>query len=267
MITSTHNARVQWVRQLQGHAQQRHQENAFIVEGVRLVEEAHASVWQVLWVASSDQLSPRGQALVEEFRAQGIPQDQVSPQVMTTMSDTQTPQGILAALALKSLPLPKQLSFAIIADGIRDPGNLGTMLRSAAAAGVEAVLLPPNSVDAFAPKVVRSAMGAHFRLPIINTTWPEIKQFVHQFQLQVYLAAAHGGVSHTAADFSASLALIIGGEAEGAGSQAESLAASQVHIRMPGAVESLNAAAAAAILMFEVVRQRDSHQPLANSNQ
>jgi TrmH family RNA methyltransferase len=176
--------------------------------------------------------------------------------VLRAASDTQAPQGILAVLAQRSLPLPEPLDFAFIPDGVRDPGNLGSMLRTAAAAGAGAVLLPAGTVDGFAPKVVRSGMGAHFRLPVHACPWDEIRRLVQDSGLSVYLAAAGDGLPYTQADFRGPLALVIGGEAEGAGSEAQALAHQRVSIPMPGGVESLNAAAAAAILLFEVVRQR-----------
>ena len=120
-------------------------------------------------------------------------------------------------LEFKQLPLTNSLDFVLIPDQIRDPGNLGTLLRSAAATGVQAVLLPPETTDAFAPKVVRSGMGAHFRLPIHSMTWEEIKEKTNG--LQIYLADMDGQ-SCWETDLRKSLALIVGGEAEGASEEA-----------------------------------------------
>ena len=126
--------------------------------------------------------------------------------------------------------------------------------------GVQAVWLTPGTVDPFSPKVVRSAMGAHFRLPIHSLTWEAIRQGLAPQPgspaLRVYLSDSGGGLPYTQADFRSPLALVIGGEAEGASLQAQELASERVHIPMPGAAESLNAAVAAAIFMFEVTRQR-----------
>jgi TrmH family RNA methyltransferase len=182
----------------------------------------------------------------------------VAPHVMQTASDTQTPQGILAVLPIQRLPIPERANFVSILDGVRDPGNLGTILRTALAAGMDAVLLPPGTVDPFSPKVVRAGMGAHFKLPIHTLEWDEIRQIAKSLHLILYLADSSGGQPHHKSDFVSPLALIIGGEAEGAGVEAQGLAASRVHIPMPGEAESLNAAVAAAVLMFEVVRQRQS---------
>jgi TrmH family RNA methyltransferase len=159
-----------------------------------------------------------------------------------------------AVLNLAPLPIPPSPDFVLIADQIRDPGNLGTLLRTAAAAGVQAVLLAPETTDAFAPKVVRAGMGAHFRLPILSLAWDEIRS--HVAGLQIYLADVQGTISCWEAGFEAPLALIIGGEAEGASAAARTLATQSVFIPMVGSTESLNAGIAGSILLFEVVRQR-----------
>jgi TrmH family RNA methyltransferase len=261
MITSARNPKIQHVRALQGRGRARRAAQSCVVEGVRLVEEAFDAGWEAELVLHSGDLSQRGQALLQGFQERGATIEAVSPNVMQAASDTQTPQGILAVIRTRSLALPERLNFAFISDGVRDPGNLGSMLRTAVAAGVEAVLLPPGSVDPFSPKVLRAGMGAHFRLPIQSLDWGQIAELVQRYQLHVYLAAARQGQPHTQADFRRPVALLIGGEAEGAGSSGRKLADECVHIAMPGRVESLNAAAAAAILLFEVVRQRQ--EPVA----
>lgn len=256
MITSTRNPKIQHVRALQGRGRTRQAAQSFVVEGLRLVEEAVGAGWDAELVLHSGELNRRGQALLQAFQERGTAIEAVSPHVMEAASDTQTPQGILAVMRTRSLPLPVKLNYAFIPDGVRDPGNLGSMLRSAAAAGVEAVLLPPGSVDPFSPKVLRAGMGAHFRLPVLSLGWEQITKLVRRHQLHVYLAAARQGMPHTQADFRRPLALLIGGEAEGASTEGQQLADDWVQITMPGGAESLNAAVAAAILLFEVVRRR-----------
>jgi TrmH family RNA methyltransferase len=182
---------------------------------------------------------------------------------------------------------PNYLDFVLIPDQIRDPGNLGTLLRSAAATGVQAVFLPPDTTDAFAPKVVRAGMGAHFRLPIREMTWEEIgqscksanqqigkpaneqmsklaseqidksasEQMSKAGNLQVYVADMKGQ-SCWEVDLRKPFALIIGSEAEGASDEARKLATQKISIPMVGNVESLNAGVAGSVLMFEAVRQR-----------
>lgn len=256
MITSSKNPKIQYVRSLLGRAKDRREAQAFVVEGVRLAEEALSAGWEADLLLFTAGLSERGRAVVEGFAARGAPVEEVAPEVMRSAGDTQSPQGILAVLPVRSLPAPESLDFAFIPDGVRDPGNLGTMLRTAAAAGVGAVFLPPGTVDPYAPKVVRAGMGAHFRLPILVETWEEIGAWLAHTSLTPYLAAAGQGQAYTLADFRAPTALVIGGEAQGAGAEAEHLARWRLHIPMPGRAESLNAAVAAGIILFEVVRQR-----------
>lgn len=254
MITSVQNPKIQMVRKLQSQARQRREEGVFVVEGVRLVEEALGAGWQARLVLHSGALSERGAQVVQGFLTQGTPVEEVTEGVMEAASDTQAPQGLLAVLEARMLPFPEKLDFVLVVDGVRDPGNLGTVLRTAAAAGVQAVLLPPGNADAWSPKVLRAAMGAHFRLPLRSPDWGALNDLL--YGMPVYLADAGGGTPYTRADLRQPLALMVGGEAAGAGQQGQALATQRLHIPMPGQMESLNAAAAAAVLMFEVVRQR-----------
>jgi TrmH family RNA methyltransferase len=194
---------------------------------------------------------------VERLTLNGVDVEEVSTSLMKSLSETETPQGILAVLELAQLPLANSPDFVLIPDQIRDPGNLGTLLRTAAASGVQAVLLPPETTDAFAPKVVRAGMGAHFRLPIHSLNWEEVAQVVKLAGLQVFLADMEGQ-SCWKADLRQPVALVIGGEADGASESARKLAHQKISIPMSGNVESLNAGVAGSVLMFEVVRQRNS---------
>jgi RNA methyltransferase, TrmH family len=254
MLTSTKNHRIQRIRKLQNSAQTRRKEALFVVEGVRLVEEVVNANWKPQFVLYTEDINDRGHQTVAHFQKQGVEVIAAAPHVMRSASDTQSPQGILAVVPIPEWQFPADPTFLVIPDGIRDPGNLGTLLRTALAAGVEALILPPEGTDAFSPKVVRAGMGAHFRLPIFSMDWESIQS--NLASLSIFLADSQTGVHYYQAEFLSPLALIIGGEAVGAGSQAASLAASRIHIAMPGKTESLNAAIAGAILMFEVVRQR-----------
>jgi TrmH family RNA methyltransferase len=258
LITSSQNPKIKWLRQLQGSSRERREAGLFVAEGIRLLEEALAAGWQAQAVFCLEELEPRARAVVDEFVRRGAVLELVAPHALATASDTETPQGVMAVLHLPQPQPPAQLDFTFIPDQVRDPGNLGTMLRTAAAAGVGAVLLPPGGVDPYSPKVLRSGMGAHFRLPLLALDWPQIEALVARHGLQVYLAEAGEGEAYTGVDFRQPLALVIGGEAEGAGPQAYRLATQRVYIPMPGGSESLNAAVAAGVLLFEVVRQRSA---------
>jgi len=252
MITSPQNPKLKLVRALQSRAKARRKENAFIVEGVRLFEEAVKANWPIRFVLYDRSLSDRGQDILNSLNAIDI--EEVDSALLNDISDTETSQGILAVLDDSPLPLPDSPTFLLIADQIRDPGNLGTLIRTAAAAGVDVVILPSGTTDAFAPKVLRAGMGAHFRLPIVMMTWDEINDRVQG--LAVYVAEMQGDVAYTAANLTQACAVIIGGEAEGASPPARQLADAAIYVPMKDATESLNAAVAGAILLFEVARQR-----------
>lgn len=253
MITSSQNSKIKLVRSLFGRAKERREANAFVAEGVRLIEEAVISNWGFRFALYDETLSERGLRLVKKLEDEKVEVEKVENRLLQSLSETETSQGILAVVDDSHLPIPDSLNFILILDQIRDPGNLGTLLRTAAATGVQAVLISPETTDAFAPKVVRSGMGAHFRLPIHSMSWEEIREQVRD--LQVYLADMDGG-SCWETDLRRALVLIIGGEAEGASQEARKLAVQKISIPMSGNVESLNASVAGSVLMFEVVRQR-----------
>lgn len=260
MITSRHNPRVQWVKALQKQPARRQEEGVLVIEGVRLAEEAIQTGSDIRLAWFTNDLDSHARALLEQLRQRDAPLEEVSPAVLEAVSETETPQGILLVVKRPQLPIPSPLRLVILPDQIRDPGNLGTMLRTAAAAGVELVLLPPGSVDVTSPKVVRSAMGAHFSVPIRQLNWQEIETMAREHALQVFLADVNQGIPYTQVDLRAPLMLIIGSEASGASSFARALATQSVFIPMPGKAESLNAAVAAGVLLFEIIRQRGISQ-------
>lgn len=257
IITSSGNQKIKQVRALLGRNRSRKSEAAFVAEGVRLIEEAINVHWPMDYILFDETLSDRGRTIIEEIPKTNLCEViEISPNLMAEISDTESPQGILAVMKLHPLPLPEHRTFLILADQIRDPGNMGTLLRTAEAAGADGVLLTPGTVDAFSPKVVRSGMGAHFHLPIHAMAWEEINQSVKG--LPVFLAAADAATPLWEADFTGPCILLVGGEAFGATPMGEALATQRVSIPMAGRAESLNAAVAAGILIAEVIRQRYS---------
>ncbi len=255
IITSGNNSKVKLVRSLKGRRRNRQSEGVFIAEGVRLIEEAASVHWPMEFVLFDETLSERGAALIAAL--QSDPDVQVlniTSRLMAEISDTDTPQGILAVVKQQVLALPQSPTFILIADQIRDPGNMGTVLRTAEAAGADGVLLSPGTVDAFSPKVVRAGMGAHFHLPIRHLPWEEIRTYLKG--LPVFLAESEGGTPLWEVDLKQPCALLIGGEAFGASPLGEEIATQRLTIPMQGRAESLNAAVAAGIMMAEVLRQR-----------
>lgn len=253
IIASPHNAKIQLVRQLLSQVSHRRKENAFVAEGVRLVEEGIHEKIPARFILFSESLSERGISLIDNL-PDSYEVYQVEEKLLQDLSDTETAQGILAVFEIMPLTLPAQPDFLIITDGLRDPGNLGTILRSAEAAGVQGVILAPGTTDAYSPKVVRAGMGAHFRLPILSQAWAEISQTCAN--LIVFSADMQGKIPYWQADFTNRLAILVGSEASGLSPEGIALTQRSVQIPMPGKSESLNAGLASVILMFEVVRQR-----------
>jgi TrmH family RNA methyltransferase len=256
VITSLANPKVKLVASLQSNRRARYREGRFVVEGTRLVQDALLAGFApdlVLYTPDWAE-SNRDTALFQSIEQVAGGSFAVSDEVFEHCSDTETPQGVLALLPFPDLAPPPEPTFLVVIDRLRIPGNLGTILRTAAAAGVEAVLLPPGNIDPYNPKVVRGGMGAHFRLPILRPGWDEVH--ARLAPLDSWLASVEGGSPYDQIDWTRPVAIIMGGEARGAGQRAEALATGRVHIPMPGGMESLNAAVAAGVLLFEVVRQR-----------
>jgi len=259
MITSLTNPQVKGVKRL--HRQkERQQTRRFIVEGVRLVEEALRAghVPALMFYTPHLEDSVRGRGLLDLVRETSVRPTLVSEKVMRALSTTRSPQSVLAVVPWPMLPWTEHPTLLLILDRLRDPGNLGSALRTAEATGIDGVLLSPGTVDAYNPKAVRGGMGAHFRLSLRAASWLEIEQATEG--LQVWLAEAQGKVPYYKVDWQLRSAIIVGGEAEGASIEAQRLASRRVCIPMPGQAESLNVAVATAVILFEAVRQRSFAQ-------
>lgn len=255
MITSVKNPRIKEVRNLQARPKARRDAGVFVVEGIRLAEEALATGWTTQLCLYTPDLAQRGLDLVEALSAANVPVEVVSEHVMKSVSDTQSPQGILLVVENQVLSTPPQMELLLVLDQVQDPGNAGTLIRTAAAAGFDAVLLTEGSVDAFSPKVLRAGMGAHFRLPVLSTSEAQVVDLCRVHGLTLWAASVDAGLSYTQADLRSPLAFVIGSEAHGV-SQPLYEFSSRLHIPMPGGGESLNAAVAGAVLIFEALRQR-----------
>jgi len=260
-ISSIHNPKLQFTRALLKDRSARAEHGLFVVEGIRLAEEVFAAGLNPHLVLYSSQLSARGGELLAGFQSRGCETQEVYLDILNRLSDTETSQGILLVVPLHSIPLPASADLVVIIDQVRDPGNMGTILRSAAATGVQMVFLTPGSVDPHMPKVVRAGMGAHFRLCIQPAEWPHIRQYCIENQpkpLKILLAESDRGENMWQTDLTIPLALVVGGEADGASSSARDFIDGSIHIPMPGQFESLNAGVAASILLYEIIRQRNA---------
>lgn len=194
------------------------------------------------------------------FEERGLPVEVVSDRVFAEMSDTVTPQGVITVVKRRTVK-PEALilhgkCFALL-ENIQDPGNLGTMIRTAEAAGVDAVIISADAVDPYNPKVIRSTMGAIYRVPVIISE--DLCQMVKQLQTAgvcCYAAYLTGVVPYDEPDYSGPCAFLIGNEANGLTEELAEAADAAVQIPMCGQVESLNAAVAMSILCYEAFRQR-----------
>lgn len=249
MITSIQNEKVKLAKALQTTSKSRRKEGKFALEGVRLVRDAVQAGHQPDFIFTSPDVDAD---LLGWLRVRGIQPLEVSDDVMHHMSDTQQPQGVLGVFPMPHPTLPEHPNRLLILDSIRDPGNLGTILRTAGAAGVDAVLLSPTCADPYNPKVLRGGMGAHFRVPVMAMSWEQIAET--SYNMHIYIADSSGSQPYDQADWSGRWALIIGSEAHGAGDHARQLAQAHITIPMAADTESLNAAVAAGVILFEARR-------------
>lgn len=257
-ITSIHNPKIQHLRALMQKRSLREQEHLFVVEGVRLAEEALLHGPQPVEVYYASSISDRAKDLMSRFVENGAQVTEVADDLMQRLSETESSQGVVLVMPITARPLSIDLNFVLILDQIKDPGNAGTMLRTAAASGVQLVIATPGTADLYSPKVVRAGMGAHFRLALLDQSWDQISVLCREREKSVKLltASADAGQAFWQVDLRQPIALIIGSEAEGVSADARRHADGAIRIPMPGNFESLNAAVAAGILLFEVVHQR-----------
>src|SRR5262249_23529069 len=272
MITSPSNQHIALLRSLHT-SKGRADAGLFLIEGPHVLEAAlDARVAPRLLVYDPEALArtPAGRQLlgrIEDTRVRGTQVLEASSAAIARACDTQTPQGVAAAVATEDIPTERvrarrrgRLRPLLLAlDALSDPGNLGTLLRSALAADVDEVLLAPGCADPFAPKVVRAASGAHFHLPVrAHQTWQQIAATfggAPEVQ-QVLLTEANARTPYDAVDLTRRTAVLIGNEAHGVSREGARLATERVSIPMWNKVESLNAAIAASVLLFEAARQR-----------
>lgn len=273
LITSPSNPRISKLQTLHT-ARGRKKNGLFLLEGPHLLETLlNASLWphEVYYQPELLQRTAEGAALLERLLhtpALREPQlIEVSERVIEALGETQTSQGVVSILPLETLNVevlqqrrqPGTRPCLLILDDLADPGNMGTILRTALAADVERILLTPHCVDYYSPKVVRSAAGAHVALPVeTNVDWETISERITSHcgdKPRVLLAEAGSSQMYYEQDLTQPFALIIGNEAHGPSAEAHALATLPISIPLANAVESLNAAMATGIILYEAVRQ------------
>ncbi len=237
----------------------REKHRLFVAEGVRAVEELLRSPLTIRGVLVAPQLgdAPRGAALASALAAQGVETQSVDAHEFSSAAETESPQGVIAIAEVPDRSVAslngEWKGVILVLDAVQDPGNVGTILRTAAALGVVATISMPGTVDLWNAKVVRSGMGAHFRHLAFSSTWSELDTFRTRTGTKV-LAADVGGVPVSSIQQATRVALVVGNEGAGLSSEARSRADTTVALTISPAVESLNVAVATGILLYSLTK-------------
>lgn len=260
-ITSINNPVIKEIKSLK-LKKNREEQGLFFIEGLRFVSEALMESWQIKYILMSDSFvsNENYRQMISSVNDKNINLFAVTDKLFGELSETSSPQGILAVMASKKFEvsdLIKNNSFIVILDSVQDPGNLGTIIRTADAAGASGIIMSKGCVDLFNPKVLRSTMGSVFHLPIaVECDLPQSIQMLKEHGIKTYAAHLSGKISYFECNFKDSCAFIVGNEANGISDAVAGTADVFIKIPMPGKAESLNASVAAGILMYEAVRQR-----------
>ncbi len=261
MITSTDNKQIKNVIQLLAKSKARKEQDAFVIEGIKLFEEAPEDL--ILQVFVSESCTYRSQKLDK------VPHEMVKDEVFRKMTDTLTPQGVLCVVRKRRWQLSDILTAGrdknpvyLVVENLQDPGNLGTIMRTAEGAGVSGIIMNEGTVDIYNPKTVRSTMGSIFRVPFVYEN--DLEEAVSKLkEAGVTCFAAHlkGENSCFDTDFKGPSAFFVGNEGNGLSDEITSCADVLIRIPMEGKLESLNAAVSAAVLVYEAKRQRLTRSP------
>ena len=262
MITSATNSRVKRIVALGQKAKFRREEDCFLVEGSKMFLEAPKSWVKEVYISESFLAKC---SFREEL--QSYCYEVVSDDVFQKMSDTKTPQGILSVLQCPHYEMEQLLAkanpFLIILENLQDPGNLGTILRTGEGAGIDGVIMTKETADLFNPKVIRATMGSIYRMPYVYVD--DILECIKELKkrdIAVYAAHLDDSVCYDGPDYKKGTAFLIGNEGNGLKKETADSATQYIKIPMHGKVESLNAAIATSILMYEAAKQRDNENKL-----
>ncbi len=260
MISSTGNSLVKQAAALGKRARSRRESGLFLVEGPKMFEELPKDRVEQVFVTERFLEDPDHQRMVEQVDGKKVVL--VTGEVLKSISNTQTPQGVAAVArqyrySLEDIRDGGAKPLVMFLETIQDPGNLGTILRAGEAAGVTGVIMDRESADIYNPKVIRSTMGSVYRVPFLYVD--ELGGTVREFKgdgLRLYAAHLDGKHAYDREDYRGACGFLVGNEAKGLRRETADLADAWVRIPMKGNVESLNAAVASALLMFEAARQR-----------
>ncbi|WP_216696929.1 TrmH family RNA methyltransferase [Anaerostipes faecalis] len=252
MITTNQNKQIKQILKLKKNARERKKEKMFIVEGIRMFREIPEDQFVKAYV-TEDFFGEHNELFQQKDT------EIVSDSVMKEISDTMTPQGVLALVKMKEYSLDEFLGkhpLLLVLENIQDPGNLGTILRTGEGAGITGLIMSKDTVDIYNPKVIRSTMGSIFRVPFCYVEeMADAVDFLKKNDITTY--AAHlDGATYTKENFKGASAFFIGNEGNGLTRQLTEKADKMIKIPMMGKVESLNAAMASGLLVYEARRQR-----------
>lgn len=258
MITSSGNQQMKYVIQLNKKAKTRYEQRVFVVEGMKMCMEAPIEDVRAMYVSESFLKVPEHIQKLEKYSY-----EVVADNVFKAISDTQTPQGILALVRMPEYTMEDlmgaegQNPHLLILESIQDPGNLGTMLRTGEGAGITGIIMNKTTVDIFHPKTIRATMGSLYRVPFyVTEDLKETLTGLKERGLSLYAAHLKGTKSYDLPDYTKPCGFLIGNEGNGLTDETAERADEYIRIPMEGEVESLNAAIAATLLMYEVNRQR-----------
>ena len=256
MITSTANQQVKQLLQLNKKAKLRDAKDVFVAEGPKMFREAPKERIEKVYLSESF-----FEKQIQKKLLEGISYEVVQDHIFKVMCDTQTPQGILCLVkqfhyTLEELLKTKNPLFLLL-ENLQDPGNVGTILRTAEGAGITGVILNKGSADIYNPKTIRSTMGSIYRVPFLYTE--DLRKVLEVFKKQgirSYAAHLEGSREYDRENYQSGTAFLIGNESKGLSKELTAYADTYIRIPMEGKLESLNAAAAASILLYEAYRQR-----------
>ena len=256
LIRSARNPAVSYVRSLQRSSVRRRDGHTY-VEGPKLVAEALRAGVVVSVLCAADP-TPTAAVVVADAAAQGVSVRRCTADVFKAVADTDTPQGVLALITTPDPPSLPGPALLLVLDGVQDPGNVGAMVRSAAAAGATGVICAPGTADAYSPKAMRAGAGGQFCVPIRKQAEPtDLQSFAAGVDL--YEASADADRVYHDVDWTGACGLIVGGESAGVSPAWRAASRAAVGVPLQREIESLNAAAAAAVILFESARQRAAH--------
>lgn len=267
MITSSANSQIKNLSNLLKKGKARKEQEVYVIEGIKMFEEAaaHGLIQKAYITESCLEVLKKREVMIKRDYITTISYELITEEVLRAISDTVTPQGVIAVVKQRHDTLEDLLKGqkdnmqVAVLENVRDPGNIGTIIRTAEGAGMTAIIMNKECVDIYNPKVVRATMGSFYRIPIIITE--QLNLAVEQMKQNgfvFYASHLSGNSFYDRVLYEKKSAIIIGNEANGITKETAELADFLIKIPMEGKLESLNAAMAAGIMMYEIYRQRRS---------